>query len=256
MSSSQLFDVGDRSVLITGAAGGIGAAIAHEFAACGAKLILLDRTTDSAQALASKIGLPADRVVALGVDVRDPKQCMDAVEQAAETFGGLDVLINSARVNTRMRPEAYTEAVWNDIIAVNLNGTFNMCQAAHSVMASNGGKLVNIGSILSLVSNAMTAAYSASKGGVLQLTRSLACAWAENGINVNAILPGWIDTPLSRQARIDIPGHAERVVQTTPMRRWGEPQDIIGAALFLSSAASDFMTGAHLVVDGGVTAHA
>ena len=102
----------------------------------------------------------------------------------------------------------------------------------------------------------MTAAYSASKGGVLQLTRSLACAWAENGINVNAILPGWIDTPLSRQARIDIPGHAERVVQTTPMRRWGEPEDIVGAALFLSSSAADFMTGAHLVIDGGVTAHA
>ena len=152
MSSSRLFDVGDRSVLITGAAGGIGAAIAHEFAACGAKLILVDRTAEAAEALAIKIGVSADLVIALGVDVKDSQQCHDAVKQAADTFGGLDVLINGAGVNTRMRPEAYTEELWNDIIAVNLNGTFNMCQAAHSVMASSGGKIVNFGSILSLVS--------------------------------------------------------------------------------------------------------
>lgn len=256
MGSSRLFDLAGKSVLITGAAGGIGAAIAREFAACGAKVALLDRSEASLQSFEAELRESGAEVIALGADVQDEAQCKRATASAREAFGTLDVLINAAGINKRMRPEAYSAAVWSDIINVNLTGTFYMCQAAHAEMSQRGGKIVNIGSILSLVSNAMTAAYSASKGGVLQLTRSLACAWAEEGINVNAILPGWIDTPLSRQARIDIPGHAERVVQTTPLRRWGEPADIVGAALFLSSAASDFMTGAHLVVDGGVTAHA
>lgn len=256
MSSSRLFDLQDRTVLITGAAGGIGAAIARELARCGARLVLMDRSEAAAQSLADELAGDGGAALPACADVTEASQCREAVSKAMDAYSGLDVLINAAGINTRMRPEAYTEALWSQIIGVNLTGTFNMCQAAYPALSTRGGKIVNIGSILSLVSNAMTSAYSASKGGVLQLTRSLACAWAEQGINVNAILPGWIDTPLSRQARIDIPGHAERVVDTTPMRRWGEPEDIVGATLFLSSAASDFMTGAHLVVDGGVTAHA
>jgi len=256
MGSSRLFELTGKSVLITGAAGGIGAAIARELSACGAHVALVDRSDETLKSLEGELRDSDGRVIALSADVQDATQCARATAAACDAFGSLDVLINAAGINTRMRPETYTSTIWNEILGVNLSGTFYMCQAAYSEMSLKGGKIVNIGSILSLVSNGMTAAYSASKGGVLQLTRSLACAWAEQGINVNAILPGWIDTPLSRQARIDIPGHAERVVQTTPMRRWGEPQDIVGAALFLSSAASDFMTGAHLVVDGGVTAHA
>ncbi|PLC50626.1 2-deoxy-D-gluconate 3-dehydrogenase [Pollutimonas subterranea] len=251
-----LFDLVGKTAFITGAAGGIGSEIARTFAQCGASLMLADRDLEHMHDLASELRSAGHKVNAVALQVQHPGQCGDAVQEALDSYGGVDILVNSAGVNTRMRPEAYTESIWDEIIDINLKGTFNMCQAAHASLAVKGGKIVNIGSILSLVSNAMTAPYSASKGGVLQLTKSLACAWAENGINVNVILPGWIDTALSRQARVDIAGHAERVVQTTPMKRWGTPQDIVGAAVFLASPASDFMTGASLVVDGGVTAHA
>jgi len=254
--ASSLFDLQGKVVLITGAGGGIGAAIARETARCGGRVLVADRNVDAIQDLARTLADAGGAPCVAALRVQDRKSCLEVARGAVNRFSRIDVLINCAGVNTRMRPEAYSEEVWDDIIDINLKGTFNMCQAVFPVMeAQGGGKIVNIGSILSLVSNAMTAPYSASKGGVLQLTRALACAWAGQRINVNAILPGWIDTPLSRQARVDIPGHAERVVETTPMRRWGTPEDIVGAALFLSSAAADFVTGASLVVDGGVTAH-
>ncbi|WP_299361200.1 SDR family oxidoreductase [uncultured Paracoccus sp.] len=246
---AALFDVSGKVVLITGAVGGIGAFIAGAFAAAGARLVVADRSAEAAKRLADQL----ENTTAVSLDVAHKASCATAVSAAMEAYGGLHVLINCAGVNTRLRPEAYDKATWDQIVDVNLKGTFLMSQAAYPAL-KGGGKIVNFGSILSLASNAVTAPYSASKGGVLQLTRSLACAWAEDGISVNAILPGWIDTPLSRQARIDIPGHAERVVETTPMRRWGMPADLVGATIFLSSSASDFVTGAHVVVDGGVMA--
>lgn len=253
---NRLFDLAGKTALITGAAGGIGSEIARTFAEYGVSLMLADRDLDHTRELAVELCSAGHKANAVALRVQHPRECGAAVQEVLDAYGAVDILVNSAGVNTRMRPEAYTESIWDEIVDINLKGTFNMCQAAHAALAINGGKIVNIGSILSLVSNAMTAPYSASKGGVLQLTKSLACAWAENGINVNVILPGWIDTALSRQARVDIAGHAERVVQTTPLKRWGTPQDIVGAAVFLASPASDFMTGASLVVDGGVTAHA
>lgn len=249
----NLFNLNDKVVILTGAAGGIGSAIAHAFSKSGAKLVLADRTLDAAQQLVES--LSGIQHYATALEVQHRHQCTEVINQAMQRFGRIDVLINSAGVNTRMRPEKYTEATWDEIIDVNLKGTFNMCQASFESLSVRGGKIINIGSILSVMANDMTAPYCASKGGVLQLTKSLACAWAENNINVNAILPGWIDTKLSRQARIDIPGHAERVVETTPMKRWGTPQDIVGAAVFFASSASDFVTGTSLLVDGGVTAH-
>jgi 2-deoxy-D-gluconate 3-dehydrogenase len=255
--SISLFDIEGKVAFIAGAAGGIGSSIAETFVQAGAKVVLADRDLSRVQDLAGALREKGGNVYALALQIQDRSACEQAVIDTVGQFGGIDILVNCAGVNTRMRPEAYTEAIWDEIVDINLKGTFYMCQAAYAPMkAGGGGKIINIGSILSLVSNAMTASYSASKGGVLQLTKSLACAWAENGINVNAILPGWIDTPLSRQARIDIAGHAERVVETTPMKRWGEPKDLVGAAVFLASPASDFMTGASIVVDGGVTVHA
>ncbi|WMD19785.1 glucose 1-dehydrogenase [Achromobacter seleniivolatilans] len=254
--AQQLFSVRDKIVLITGAAGGIGAALSRAFAQGGATLVLADLAGEKLDALASELRESGVKTGAIALRVEDREACADAVADVVARYGGVDVLINCAGVNTRMRPELYAEDVWDHIVDINLKGTFNMCQAVHATMSLRGkGKIINIGSILALASNAVTAAYSASKGGVLQLTRSLACAWASDGINVNVIQPGWIDTALSRQARVDIPGHAERVVATTPLGRWGEPDDLIGSTLFLASSASDFVTGASLVVDGGVTAH-
>jgi 2-deoxy-D-gluconate 3-dehydrogenase len=256
MAQHELFDLEGRIVLITGAAGGIGAALSRAYAQAGATLVLTDLAGEKLDALASELRGSGAKTGSYALQVEDRAACAAVVDEAVAAFGGVDVLVNCAGVNTRMRPEQYAEDVWDRIIDINLKGSFNMCQAVHASMRARGkGKIINIGSILALASNAMTAAYSASKGGVLQLTRSLACAWAADGITVNVIQPGWIDTALSRQARVDIPGHAERVVATTPMGRWGEPEDMVGPALFLASAASDFMTGASVVVDGGVTAH-
>ncbi|WKK17304.1 glucose 1-dehydrogenase [Achromobacter insolitus] len=256
MVQHDLFDLQGKVVLITGAAGGIGAALSRAYARAGATLVLTDLAGEKLDALASELRGSGAKTGSYALQVEDRAACSAVVAEAVAAFGGVDVLVNCAGVNTRMRPEQYAEDVWDRIIGINLKGSFNMCQAVHAQMQARGkGKIINIGSILALASNAMTAAYSASKGGVLQLTRSLACAWAADGISVNVIQPGWIDTALSRQARVDIPGHAERVVATTPMGRWGEPEDLVGPALFLASAASDFMTGASVVVDGGVTAH-
>lgn len=252
--NNTLFDVEDKVILITGAAGGIGSVIAEALVRWGAKLVASDCDLAAMRSVAQSFqGKHEPLSVVTHVENRD--ECIATVERATKHFGSVDVLINSAGVNTRMRPEQYDQDTWNRIININLGGTFNMCQAVFPVMAGRGGKIINFGSILSVMANSMTGPYAASKGGVVQLTRSLACAWAENGINVNAILPGWIDTALSRQARIDIPGHAERVVETTPMKRWGVPQDIVGAAFFLATEASDFITGTSITVDGGVTAH-
>lgn len=250
--NTNLYSLKNKVVLITGASSGIGLAIAKEFMSSGAKLLLLDRDTKPLSDLREK---NPRRICTVVTQVQERDQCFAAVQLALEQFDGIDVLINSAGVNTRMLPEEYEQSTWDQIIDINLGGTFNMCQAVfHTMKDRGGGKIINIGSILSLVSNAYTAPYSASKGGVLQLTKSLACAWAKDSINVNAILPGWIDTPLSRQAREDIPGHAERVIETTPLGRWGVPEDVVGAALFLATKASDFVTGTSILVDGGVTA--
>ncbi|RUR32674.1 SDR family NAD(P)-dependent oxidoreductase [Vreelandella nanhaiensis] len=252
----NLFELNGRVALVTGAAGGIGAAIAEGLVDAGAKCVLADLSKENCEATLSRLRGKNGDVRAVSLDVRDRSSCEAAVMEAVSAFGGLDILVNCAGTNTRMRPEEYPESLWEEIIDTNLKGTFLMCQAAFAPLRSSGkGKIINVGSILSLAANEVTGPYAASKGGVVQLSKSLACSWAEQNITVNTILPGWIDTPLSRQARIDIPGHAERVVDTTPLRRWGEPADLIGSAVFLSSHASDFITGISLVVDGGVTAH-
>ncbi|MHA3904631.1 SDR family NAD(P)-dependent oxidoreductase [Castellaniella sp. WN] len=254
--TGKFFDLRGKIIVITGAAGGIGSVVSRALGEEGAVLSLVDLPGESLDALTADLLESGVVAKSFGLRVEDRVACFLAMERAEAEFGRVDVLINCAGVNTRMRPEEYEEETWDRILDVNLKGTFNMCQAVYRGMKFRGcGKIINFGSILSLSSNAVTSAYSASKGGVLQLTRSLSCAWGPDGINVNAILPGWIDTPLSRQARIDIPGHAERVVATTPLGRWGLPEDLIGAVIFLSAAGSDFVAGAGLLVDGGVTAH-
>ncbi|MBP6018084.1 MAG: glucose 1-dehydrogenase [Burkholderiaceae bacterium] len=254
--SDTLFNVKKKVVVITGAAGGIGEVIACAFAKAGAHLALLDLPGKKLDALEASLKAQGSSVLALPAQVESLASCTSAIKQISDHFGSIDILVNGAGVNTRMRPELYSEEVWDHIIDVNLKGTFHMCQAAYPFMKAQAhGKIINIGSIMAIASNAVTPVYSASKAAVHQLTKSLACAWAQDGINVNVIHPGWIDTALSRQARIDIPGHAERVAATTPMGRWGEPEDLVGSILFLASAASDFVNGASLVVDGGVTAH-
>ena len=174
------------------------------------------------------------------------------VRETVERFGRLDVLVNNAGVNERKRPELYAPDEWHRIIETNLSGAFFAAQAAFPEMKrGGGGKIINIGSMMSIFGASFVGPYAASKGGLVQLTKALATAWAGDGIQVNAILPGWIDTDLTAAAKKQIEGLNERVLARTPAGRWGNPGDFAGIAVFLASAASDFVTGAAIPVDGG-----
>jgi 2-deoxy-D-gluconate 3-dehydrogenase len=190
--------------------------------------------------------------VALEADLKDEKACRAMVEEAAQRLGRLDILVNNAGTNIRKPPEEYSLEEWKLVLDTNLTSAFVASQAAYPMLKrSGGGKIVNIGSMMSIFGASFVAPYGASKGGMVQLTRALACAWAKDNIQVNAVLPGWIDTALTRRARADIKGLHERVLARTPAGRWGQPEDLSGIAVFLCSRASDFVTGTAIPVDGG-----
>jgi 2-deoxy-D-gluconate 3-dehydrogenase len=179
------------------------------------------------------------------------------VAQTVERFGRLDILVNNAGVANRKRPELYTPDEWRAVLDVNLTGAFFAAQAAyHAMKRSGGGKMINIGSMMSIFGASFASAYAASKGGIVQLTKALATAWAGDNIQVNAILPGWIDTELTRTARAQVEGLHDRVLARTPAGRWGVPDDLAGTAVFLASPASDFVTGTAIPVDGGYAVQA
>ncbi len=158
-------------------------------------------------------------------------------------------------MSIRKPAETYTVAEWQAVLATNLTGAFICAQAAHPAMKrGGGGKIINIGSMYSIFGAAYAVPYAASKGGLVQMTKSLAAAWAADNIQVNAVLPGWIDTELTANARREVAGLHERVLARTPAGRWGAPEDLAGVAVFLASAASDFVTGAAIPVDGGFSA--
>jgi 2-deoxy-D-gluconate 3-dehydrogenase len=165
------------------------------------------------------------------------------------------ILVNNAGINIRKQPQEYTLAEWHAILDTNLTSAFVCSQIVYPEMkAAGGGKIINIGSMTSLFGASFLAPYGASKGGVMQLTKSLAAAWAPDNIQVNAVLPGWIDTDLTRRGRQAIPELHDRVIARTPAARWGDPDDLAGIAVFLASPASDFITGTAIPVDGGYSA--
>jgi len=174
------------------------------------------------------------------------------VQAAVGEFGGIDILVNNAGMNIRKLPQDYKLEEWQLILRTNLDSALLCSQAVYPAMkAGGGGKIINIGSMTSIFGGAKIAAYSASKGGVVQLTKCLAVAWAKDNIQVNAILPGWFDTELTRQARQELPGLEESVLARTPAGHWGKPDELAGTAAFLASRASDYLTGAAIPVDGG-----
>lgn len=248
----KLFDLTGKIAVVTGGNGGIGLAMAMGMAEAGASVLVAGRdATKSAEAVAAlqETGAQADR---FELDVTDEAACRALMQAAVDRFGRLDILVNNAGTNIRKRPENYTLADWSLVLQTNLTSAFVCCQAAYPHMkAAGGGKIISTGSMYSLFGAAMVPAYAASKGGLVQLTKSLAAAWARDNIQVNAVLPGWIDTALTRQARIDIPELHDRVLARTPAGRWGDPDDHKGVAVFLASAASNFVTGASIPVDGG-----
>jgi 2-deoxy-D-gluconate 3-dehydrogenase len=213
-------------------------------------LVAARNEAKSAAAVAELEGLGAE-AAAVAVDVAERDSCVAMVAAARARWGRLDILVNNAGTNIRRQPQEYALEEWQTVIDTNLTGVFLCCQAAYPAMVEEGGKIVNVGSMMSLFAASFTVPYASSKGGLVQLTKGLATAWAKDDIQVNAVLPGWIDSALSRQAREEVPGLHERVLARTPAGRWGEPGDLAGIAVFLASPASDFITGAAIPVDGG-----
>jgi len=241
------FDLTGKAALVTGGNGGIGLAMARALAQAGAALAIAGRDAGKNAAAAAEL-----KAVPIACDLKDADACRAMVDEAAGRLGRLDILVNNAGTNIRKAPQDYSVAEWREVLDTNLTSAFVASQAAYPHMRrAGGGKIVNIGSMMSLFGASFAAPYGASKGGVVQLTRSLAAAWAKDHIQVNAVLPGWIDTALTRRAREEVAGLHERVLARTPAARWGTPEDLGGIAVFLASAASDFVTGTAIPVDGG-----
>jgi 2-deoxy-D-gluconate 3-dehydrogenase len=246
------FDLKGRAALVTGGNGGIGLGMAQGLAQAGAAIAIAGRDQSKNSAALAQLRDLGVKAVALKADLRDEKSCRAMVEQAAEKLGRLDILVNNAGINIRKAPQDYTLEEWHEVMDTNLTSAFVASQAAYAHLKRAGrGKIVNIGSMMSIFGGGYLSPYGASKGAIVQLTRSLASAWARDNIQVNAILPGWIDTALTRRAREELKGLDERVLSRTPAGRWGEPADLAGIAVFLCSAASDFVTGTAIPVDGG-----
>ena len=248
----KLFDLGGKVAIVTGGNGGIGFGMARGLAEAGAHVVIAARNAEKSAAAVAEITAAGGGASAREADLRSPDACRALIDAVAEERGGLDILINNSGINHRKPPQDYTLEEWNDVLATNLTAPFVLSQAAYPhFVARGGGKIINTGSLMSFMGSPVSAAYGSSKGGILQLSRALAVAWARDNIQVNCILPGWIDTPLSVGARRDIPGLEESVIQRTPAGKWGAPADFAGAAVYLASAASDFVTGTSLLIDGG-----
>lgn len=229
----------NRDVLVVGGTSGIGWAIAQRFGAAGDRVVATGASAAEVEAAAAAPGVSFE-----ALDVRDDV----AIAALLERFASLDVLVNCAGVIRR--GIEHDPAVFAQVIDINLNGTMRVCAAARTRLAARRGCIVNTASMLSYFGGGLVPAYSASKGGIAQLTKSLAIAYADDGIRVNAIAPGWIATPLT-QALQDDPARSAPILARTPMKRWGQPADVAGPVLFLASEDAAFVTGAVLPIDGG-----
>ena len=252
-----LFDLTRRVAIVTGGNGGIGLGIAHGLVEAGARVVVSGRNAEKSAGAVAELNAKRDgAAIAIECDVDDPEQIRRLVSQTVDRLSGLQIMVNNAGIGIRKRPEEYTLDEFMQVINTNLTSVFLACQAAYWPMKEGGGgKIINIGSMASLFGLPYAPAYAASKGGVVQLSRTLATAWAEDNIQVNSILPGWIDTNLTAGARRFNPELEARVVYRTPAGRWGRPDDLAGTACFLAAPASDFVTGTAIPVDGGYSIH-
>jgi 2-deoxy-D-gluconate 3-dehydrogenase len=246
------FDLHGKVAVVTGGNGGIGLGIARGLAQAGADVAVAGRNADkTARAVAELEGLGI-RGIGLSVDVADEDQVRRMVQETVAALGGVDILVANAGTNFRHKPEEYSLADWHKIVDTNLTSVFTCAQAVYpEFMQRGGGKILTIGSMASIFGFDVASVYAAAKGGVVQLSRSLASAWAKDNIQVNCILPGWIDTDLTRGARRVLPALHDKVIDRAPAKRWGQPEDLAGAAVFFCSRASDYVTGTALPVDGG-----
>ena len=250
--TTKLFDLTGRVAVVTGGNGGIGLGMAKGMAAAGAAVVVAGRDAAKNDAAVKELQALGGRASAIAVDVLKEESCRGLITGTVKQHGRLDILVNNAGINIRKQPQEYTLAEWHQVMDSNLTSAFLCSHAAYPEMMKVGaGKIVNIGSMMSIFGASFTTAYAASKGGIVQMTKAMATAWAKDNVQVNAILPGWIDTALTQRARRDVPALHDSVLKRTPAGRWGTPDDFAGIAVFLASPASDYVTGAAITVDGG-----
>ena len=249
-----MFGLAGRAAIVTGGNGGIGLGIAEGLARAGASVAIAARDQSKTDRAVEGLSESGSKVMGLEIDVADEDSIADAVAAAVQRFGRLDILINNAGIAVRKQPQDYSVDDWDQVLDINLKGTFLCARAVYPHMVeAGGGSIVNIGSMTSIFGSDWVSSYSASKGGVVQFTRSLAIAWAGEGIRVNAILPGWIRTELTSGYWTN-PDNQDRfglINRRIPAGRWGEPADLAGLAVFLASDAAAYVTGTAIPVDGG-----
>ncbi len=248
----SLFDLKGKVALVTGGNGGIGLGMGRGFALAGANVVIAGRNAAKSEAAAAELAKLGVKTAVVEVNVADEASCAAMIDATVKKMGRLDILVNNAGINIRKRPETYKMSEWREVLSINLDGAFYCSHAAYPALKqAGGGKIINIGSMMSIFGAPFATPYAASKGGIVQMTKALATAWAVDNIQVNAILPGWIDTELTQKAREQVDGLHANVLKRTPAQRWGEPNDFTGIAMFLGSKASDFVTGTAIPVDGG-----
>lgn len=245
------FRLHGKSALVTGSRRGLGAAIAVALAEAGANVACHGRDAQPGESC-DRIRAAGQKTFYFAAELADPAACTALLEKTIAEFGSIDILVNNAGTIRRAPTEEYPVEFWDELIAVDLTAVFRLSQLAgrHMLNRGAGGKIVNIASLLSFQGGILVPAYAAAKGGVAQLTKALANEWASKRINVNAIAPGYMTTDNTTALRSD-PVRSQQLLGRIPAGRWGEPNDIAGAALFLCSSASDYVHGHILAVDGG-----
>jgi NAD(P)-dependent dehydrogenase (short-subunit alcohol dehydrogenase family) len=255
MSGSHIFDLQGRVAIVTGGSVGLGRQMAEGLAEMGADLVLCARKIERCRQAAAQLQKLGVQVLALACDVKDPASIQAVADATLKHFGRIDILINNAGTSWGAPVEAMTLEQWHKVVETNLTGTFLFSQAVGKTMtAQRCGKIINIASIAGLRGSSpkfSAIGYSSSKGGVIAFTKDLACKWGMHNIQVNAIAPGWFPTDMSEKV---IERNKETLLAEIPLGRFGGPQDLKGAAIFLASGASDFVTGQILAVDGGQSA--
>ncbi|HEY5867256.1 MAG TPA: glucose 1-dehydrogenase [Candidatus Tectomicrobia bacterium] len=248
---NDIFDLDGKVAIVTGGNGGIGFGIAQGLAAAGATIIVAARNQDKTAQAVTALQALGVQARGLPTDVQEEASVQAMVKATVHACGRVDILVNDAGIGIRNAPQDYTLAEWHQVVNVNLTGVFLCSREVYPHMVNaGGGKIINIGSIFSIFGSEGVASYAASKGGVVQLTKSLALAWAKDNVQVNAILPGWFHTELTAPAKAR-PERYNAITARIPKGRWGEPDELAGAAVFLASRASDYITGITLPVDGG-----
>ena len=247
---NTLFDLTGRKAIVTGAAQGLAYSMAEGLMESGAEVAVIDisdRTVEVAREFCGR----GFRCHGIQADLSRIDELEDVFSRAVDALGGLDIIVNGAGVQRRYRSEEFPTEEWDFVINVNLNSVWKLCQlAGRHFLENDGGKIINIASMLSFLGGYTVAAYAASKGGVAQLTKALSNEWAGKNININALAPGYMATALNT-AIINDPVRSKEILDRIPARRWGQPEDMKGAVIFLASGASDYLNGAIIPVDGG-----